>query len=133
MISHAKGTASNQTRDIVYIGFFAAVITICSWISIPASVPFTLQTMGVFAAVGILGGKRGTLAVLTYILLGAVGLPVFAGFSGGMGVILGTTGGYIAGFLFSALLTLLFTVIVNIAMHFRLKKVDMVQSLKSIE
>lgn len=104
MISHAKGTASNQTRDIVYIGFFAAVITICSWISIPASVPFTLQTMGVFAAVGILGGKRGTLAVLTYILLGAVGLPVFAGFSGGMGVILGTTGGYIAGFLFSALL-----------------------------
>lgn len=104
MMSHIQGAASNRTHDIVYIGFFAAVITICSWISIPASVPFTLQTMGIFAAVGILGGKRGTLAVLAYILLGVAGLPVFAGFSGGIGVILGTTGGYIAGFLCSALL-----------------------------
>ena len=50
------------------------------------------------------GGKRGSLAVLIYILLGAVGIPVFAGFSGGIGVLLGNTGGYIVGFLFSALL-----------------------------
>ena len=66
-------------------------------------VPFTLQTMGVFLAVGLLGGKRGTLAVLIYILLGAVGLPVFSGFKGGIGALLGTTGGYIVGFLASAL------------------------------
>lgn len=97
-------TQTTKTLDIVYIGIFAALIAICSWISIPAAVPFTLQTLGVFTAVGVLGGKRGTLAVLTYILLGAVGIPVFAGFSGGIGIILGTTGGYIAGFLFSALL-----------------------------
>ena len=94
----------NKTRDIVYIGMFAIIIAICSWISIPAAVPFTLQTMAVFAAVGILGGKRGTISVLVYILLGAVGIPVFAGFSGGIGVLAGTTGGYIVGFLFSALL-----------------------------
>lgn len=93
----------NKTRDIVYIGIMTTIITICSWISIPSAVPFTLQTMGVFLAVGILGGKRGTLAVLTYILLGVIGVPVFAGFSGGFGVVLGTTGGYIVGFLFSAL------------------------------
>lgn len=94
---------NNKTRDIVYIGIMAAIIAICSWIAIPATVPFTLQTMGVFIAVGVLGGKRGTLSVLTYILLGIIGVPVFAGFSGGIGVILGTTGGYIVGFLFSAL------------------------------
>lgn len=70
----------NKTRDIVFIGIFAALIAICSWISIPTTVPFTLQTMGVFTAVGLLGGKRGSLAVLVYILLGLVGLPVFAGF-----------------------------------------------------
>lgn len=95
--------AISKTRDIVYIGIMAAIIAVTSWISIPATVPFTLQTMGVFTAVGLLGGKRGTWAVLIYILMGAVGVPVFAGFSGGIGIILGTTGGYIVGFLFSAL------------------------------
>lgn len=95
---------NTKTLDIVYIGAFVAIMAICSWISIPAAVPFTLQTMGVFTTVGILGGRRGTLAVLAYMLLGAVGVPVFAGFSGGIGVIMGTTGGYIVGFLFSALI-----------------------------
>lgn len=69
----------------------------------PSAVPVTLQTLGVFTAVGILGGKRGTLAVLTYIFMGVIGLPVFAGFQAGVGVLFGVTGGYIAGFLFSAL------------------------------
>lgn len=99
-----KTKEGNKTLDIIYIGIFAAIIAVCSWISLPTAVPFTLQTMGVFITVGTLGGRRGTLAVLTYILLGAIGIPVFAGFSGGVGVILGTTGGYIIGFLFSALL-----------------------------
>ena len=93
----------SKTYDIVYIAVFAVIMAICSWISIPAAVPFTLQTFGVFIAVGILGGKRGTLSVLVFILLGAIGVPVFAGFSGGLGVLAGTTGGYIIGFLFSAL------------------------------
>lgn len=95
---------NSKTKDMVYISMFAVLIAICSWISIPAAVPFTLQTMAVFTAVGLLGGKRGTISVLLYILLGAVGIPVFAGFSGGVGVLMGTTGGYIVGFLFSALL-----------------------------
>lgn len=92
-----------KTYDMVYIAIFAVLMAICSWISIPMAVPFTLQTFGVFMAVGVLGGKRGTLAVLIYILLGAIGVPVFAGFSGGIGVLLSSTGGYIIGFLFSAL------------------------------
>ncbi len=88
-----------KVKDMTLIAMFAAIMAVCSWISIPAPVPFTLQTMAVFLAVGLLGGKRGTIAVAIYILLGAVGLPVFAGFSGGLGTLLGLTGGYIFGFL----------------------------------
>ena len=91
-------------RDMVYIAIFAVLIAICSWISIPTTVPFTLQTFAVFLAVGVLGGKRGTLSILIYLLLGAIGVPVFAGFTGGIGIVLGTTGGYIIGFLFSGLI-----------------------------
>lgn len=90
-------------RDMAYIALMAALMAICSWISIPTAVPFTLQTFAVFMAIGLLGGKRGTLAVLVYILLGAVGLPVFAGFAGGVGVLFGSTGGYIVGFLLTGL------------------------------
>ena len=99
-----EAAVRGKTYDMVYIGIFAVLIAVCSWISIPAAVPFTLQTFGVFMAVEVLGGKRGTMAVLVYILMGAVGLPVFAGFQGGIGVIFNTTGGYIVGFLCSALI-----------------------------
>ena len=93
-----------NTQDMVYIAIFAGLIAVCSWISIPMAVPFTLQTFGVFMAVGVLGGKRGTLAVLVYILMGAAGLPVFSGFTGGIACLVRSTGGYIVGFFFSALL-----------------------------
>ena len=94
----------NKILSIVYIGISAALIAICSWIQIPLTVPITLQTMGVCLVSGLLGFKRGTLATLVYILLGAIGVPVFAGFSGGLAVILGSTGGYIIGFIFTALI-----------------------------
>lgn len=94
----------SKTYDLVYISILVVLITVCSWISIPLTVPVTLQTFGVFTAVGLLGGKRGTLAVLVYILMGTIGIPVFSGFTGGIGILAGTTGGYIAGFLFSALI-----------------------------
>lgn len=92
-----------KARDVARAGLFVALMAVCSWISIPAAVPFTLQTFAVFLAVGFLGGKRGTLAILAYILLGAAGVPVFSGFSGGVGALLGSTGGYILGFLAASL------------------------------
>lgn len=95
--------SKSKIYDMVYIAVFAVLIAVCSWISIPTTVPFTLQTFAVFLAVLVLGGKRGTMAVLIYVLLGAVGIPVFAGFQGGIHIILGNTGGYIIGFIFSAL------------------------------
>ena len=99
-----ENKAKLSVRDMAYIAVFAVIMAVCSWISVPYVVPFTLQTFGVFLAVGVLGGKRGTLAVLIYILLGCVGLPVFAGFTGGFGILLGSTGGYVVGFLFTALI-----------------------------
>ena len=100
----ASGSQHRKIVAMVQIALFAAIIAICSWIQIPLTVPFTLQTFAVFCTLGILGGKNGTISVLLYIILGAVGVPVFAGFSCGVGVLLGTTGGYIIGFLFTALL-----------------------------
>ncbi len=99
-----ENRSQNKTRDMVYIAMSAVIIAVCSWISVPTVVPFTMQTFGVFAVVGLLGGRRGTLAVLIYLLLGMIGLPVFSGFTGGAACLLGTTGGYIVGFLLSALL-----------------------------
>lgn len=93
-----------RTLDMAYMALFAVLMAVCSWISLPLGpVPFTLQTFAVFLAVGVLGGRRGTITILVYILMGAVGLPVFSNFSGGIGQLLGATGGYILGFLGSAL------------------------------
>ena len=98
-----KKTKGFQTSDLAYVAVCAVLTAVCSWISIPAAVPFTLQTFAVFCSLGLLGGKRGTAAILVYLLLGAVGVPVFAGFSGGIGILFGTTGGYLLGFILMGL------------------------------
>lgn len=92
-------TSKFRTVELTYCAAFVSLIAICSWISIPTAIPFTLQTFAVFLTLFMLGGLLGTYAVAVYLLLGAVGVPVFAGFSGGLGVLLGTTGGYLLGFL----------------------------------
>ena len=93
-----------RVLDLAYIALMAALLAICAWITIPfGPVPFTMQTFGVFAALGLLGGRRGTFAILVYLALGLVGLPVFSGFSGGAGQLLGPTGGYLIGFIVAAL------------------------------
>ena len=99
-----KQASKLKILDMTYIAVSAVIIAICSWISVPGPVPFTMQTFAVCFVVGTLGGKKGTLAVLIYLLLGALGVPVFAGFSGGIAVLFGATGGYLAGFILSALL-----------------------------
>lgn len=91
--------------DLVIIAISAALITVCSWITIPVGlVPFTLQTMAVIAVLLTTGGRRGTMAIFVYLLLGAVGVPVFANFKGGPAAFVGPTGGFLVGFLASALL-----------------------------
>ena len=92
-----------DTKRMTNIAMMACVITICSWITVPYTVPFTMQTFAVFCALLLLGGRDGTLAIALYVLLGCVGVPVFSGFQGGIGHVLGPTGGYIIGFIFTAL------------------------------
>ena len=98
-----RKTKGFQAIDLAYVAVCAALMAVCSWISIPATVPFTLQTFAVFCSLGLLGGRRGTAAILVYLLLGALGVPVFAGFSGGIGILFGTTGGYLLGFILMGL------------------------------
>ena len=94
-----------SVQDICSIAIMTAITVVMAQISIPMpmGVPMTMQTFAITLAGVILGSKKGGLSILVYVLLGAIGVPVFAGFSGGIGVLAGTTGGYIIGFLFSAL------------------------------
>lgn len=102
-VNHCKKTVAHHLCALRHRPGLLALMAICAWISIPTAVPFTLQTFAVFLVTGLLGLKCGTLSVLVYLLLGAVGLPVFTGFKGGIGALLGTTGGYLVGFVFIAL------------------------------
>ena len=93
-----------MTRKLTRCALFAAMMALCAWIGVPLGhTVFTMQTFGVLLALGLLGGKRGTVSILCYLLLGAAGLPVFSGFRGGIGAILGPTGGYLWGFLATGL------------------------------
>ena len=95
-----------KTNMLILSAIFAAVVAVCSQIQIPlAPVPINLATFAIFMTAGLLGWKYGTLSLIVYVLLGSVGAPVFAGFSGGFGVIAGPTGGYIVGYIFAALIT----------------------------
>ncbi|MBR2971056.1 MAG: biotin transporter BioY [Clostridia bacterium] len=102
-----------STIDIVRVALMCAVMVLCSWIAIPTAVPFTLQTLGVFLSFGILGGKKSTLAIVVYVILGAIGLPVFASFSGGLGILLGINGGFIWGFVLATLAMWLLQTLLN--------------------
>ncbi|MEM1485887.1 biotin transporter BioY [Oscillospiraceae bacterium PP1C4] len=95
-----------STRDLCLIGLFTAIICVLGQISIPMpyGVPMTMQTFVIPLAGVILGHKKGTFSVLIYVLLGAIGVPVFAGFKCGIGIVFGPTGGFILSFPLMALL-----------------------------
>ncbi len=99
-----------KIRNMARCALLTALLCLCAWIGFPlGDVSITMQTFGLFLALGLLGGKTGSLACFLYLLLGAVGLPVFSGFRGGLGTLLGATGGYILGFLAASLVYWLIT------------------------
>ena len=101
-----------RTLDLAYIALFAVLMAVCAWITVPLPKPlvqFTLQTFALFMALPNLGGRRGLYALGWSLMLVAVGVPVFSGFRGGLGVLLDTTGGYIIGFAAAALVYWLLT------------------------
>jgi biotin transport system substrate-specific component len=94
-----------KAKNMALCGLFTAILALCAWLSIPmGDLVITLQTFGIFLTLGLLGGKRGSITICVYLLLGAVGAPVFSGFRGGLGALLGTTGGYVFGFMLTALI-----------------------------
>lgn len=90
-------------RGMVYAAMFGATTAIGAYIVIPLPlVPITMQTFFVSLAAALLGGTLGALSQVVYVLLGVIGLPVFAGGKAGFGVLMGPTGGYLAGFIVGA-------------------------------
>lgn len=92
---------NTSVKNITKIAMFAAIIAVCSLISIPlpSGIPITLQTFAIALTGFVLGWKNGTIAVAVYLAIGAVGIPVFSGFTGGFAKLFGVTGGYLWGFL----------------------------------
>ncbi len=95
-----------STKTIVSVGMFTAVLAVLSILTIPmpSGVPVTLQTFAMALCGYVLGAKRGTASTGIYLLVGAIGVPVFAGMTGGMSCLVGYTGGFLWGFLFLTLL-----------------------------
>lgn len=107
MTTTTQAPARSTTVDLALVAALAAVIAVCSIlpaINVSTFAPITLQTFGVLLAGALLGARRGPLAVLLWISVGAAGLPVFANGKSGLPVLVGPTGGYIVGFVIGAAL-----------------------------
>ncbi|MBS3977444.1 MAG: biotin transporter BioY [Syntrophomonadaceae bacterium] len=94
-----------KLRSLILVALFAAITSVLAQVSIPvpfSPVPLTGQTFAVFLAGAILGSKLGAMSMVVYLLLGAIGLPVFAQAKAGIGVLIGHTGGYLFGFVVGA-------------------------------
>ncbi len=100
------GAPGVPTSKITLCGLMTALMAICSQIAIPLPlIPINLALIAVYLSGLLLGSRWGTVALLVYLLLGGVGAPVFAGFSGGLGRLVGPTGGYLVGYVAAAFLT----------------------------
>ena len=90
----------DKSYNIVLAGVSAALITVCAWISIPVgTVPVTLSTLAIFLILMSEGFKRGLNAIIVYLCLGLIGIPVFSQFKGGPAVLIGPTGGFLIGYI----------------------------------
>ena len=96
-----------RTKQMVLIALMTAVTCVLGPLSIPlpfSPVPISLTNFAIFLAIFVLGMKNGTISFIIYLLLGAIGVPVFSSFRGGLQVLAGPTGGYLIGFIFLALI-----------------------------
>lgn len=101
-----KPKAASAAKEIAYLALGVALLTVCAWITIPVgAIPVTLQTFAVALVGVLLGAVRSVIVVFAYLLMGLIGIPVFSNFNAGVAALLGPTGGYLIGFLFSAPIT----------------------------
>ena len=107
-----------QTKKLAMCAMFSALLCVSAWLAIPIGpISITLQTLVIFLCLGTLGGQYGCISIFVYLMLGAVGLPVFSGFQGGLGILFGATGGYIWGFLAAGLCYWLLTTLLKNKPH----------------
>lgn len=100
-----KVSGGLSTQDITFAAAGIALMAVSAWVTVPLGpVPFTLQTMALAFLVLALNPRQQLVAVLCYLLIGAVGLPVFSGMRGGVGVLFGPTGGFLLGFALAAVI-----------------------------
>ncbi len=109
-----KTSASARTRSVAFVGLAIAIIAVSAWVTVPLGpIPFTLQMFAVTFAVVVLSPKEAIASIAGYLLLGAVGVPVFSGMRGGIGVLAGPTGGFLWGYLFGVAAAALFLYVVR--------------------
>ena len=109
-----KTSASARTRSVAFVGLTIAIIAVSAWVTVPLGpIPFTLQMFAVTFAIVVLSPKEAIAAIAGYLLLGAVGVPVFSGMRGGIGVLAGPTGGFLWGYLFGVAAATLFLYVVR--------------------
>jgi len=95
-----SASTASRTRAIAYVAMTIAIIAVSAWVTVPIGpVPFTLQMFAVTFALLILKPKQAIAAIAGYLALGAIGVPVFSGMRGGIGVLMGPTGGFLWGYL----------------------------------
>ncbi len=89
----------STVRNMIFVSLFATLMCIGAWLHFPGPVPATMQTFVVFVALGLMGSRNTFIMLVIYVLLGALGLPVFSGFTSGFGALTGPTAGFVWGFL----------------------------------
>lgn len=104
-----QGSArASRTRSIAFVGLTIAIMGVSAWVAIPfGPVLLTLQMFALMFAIMVLTPKQCMAAIAGYLVLGAVGLPMFSGMRGGIGMLMGPTGGYLWGYLLGAVAALL--------------------------
>ncbi|MDO5335387.1 MAG: biotin transporter BioY [Coriobacteriia bacterium] len=99
----AGAKARSRSRSVVYVALSVVLMAVGAWVTVPfGPIPFTLQTFAVMFALFALAPVEALAAIACYLALGAIGLPLFAGFKGGLAALVGPTGGFLVGFLVAA-------------------------------
>lgn len=107
--TETRSMPAQRTRSVAFVGLTIAIIAVSAWVVVPIGpIPFTLQMFAITFAIVVLSPKEAIAAITGYLLLGAVGVPVFSGMRGGIGVLAGPTGGFLWGYLFGVAAAVLF-------------------------
>lgn len=114
MAAQTQARPLSRTRSIAFVGLTIAIMAVSAWVTVPLGpIPFTLQMFAVMFAIVVLKPQEAIAAIVGYLLLGAIGVPVFSGMRGGVGVLAGPTGGFLWGYLFGVAAAVLLLMVVR--------------------